>query len=182
MKSHNIIYLGIGILALILIMFFYKSYENKAIYMEESIHTAQSDINKEEKRRLDLFINMVDAVESYNEHETNTLVDIIKARNEAKNGSSVPNMGSMINSLTEAYPDLKSNQNYQTLMKEFSLTENRLAEYRGSYNKFVKSYKRYVRSFPNSIFLEMQGYEFQDFNYYKEEVDNSKATNLFKGR
>lgn len=160
-------------------MMMVQSTKNSAITMEETIYEAKAGINKEEKRRIDLFINMVDSVESYNDHESETFTKVVEARNQAKGGT-LGNAGSLINSLTEAYPELKSNENYQILMKEFSITENRIADYKGNYNKMVKAYKSFVRKFPNASFLGWTGYELIDFEYYNDEVDNTKATNLFR--
>lgn len=64
-------------------------------------------------------------------------------------------------------------------MKEFSITENRLADYRDNYNDFVKQYKRYIRKFPVKQFLSMSGYDIQSYKYLEFTVDNKAATNLF---
>lgn len=71
----------------------------------------------------------------------------------------------MITAVAEAYPELKSNENYKTLMNELSMTENMIAEYRSNYNKQIKEYKRYVRKFPTRQFLGLLGYEVQEYYY-----------------
>ena len=70
-------------------------------------------------------------------------------------------------------PELKSNENYKTLMNELSMTENLIAEYRSNYNKQIKEYKRYVRKFPTRMFLDILGYEIQEYQYldYNAAVD-----------
>ena len=84
-----------------------------------------------------------------------------------------------INAVAEAYPDLKSSDNYKQLMNELSITENSIAAYRENYNKQIKEYNRYVRKFPTSILLGITGYEKQNYEYL-DYGDNSKApTNLF---
>ena len=75
--------------------------------------------------------------------------------------------------LLEKFPELKSDENYKTLMNELSMTENLIAEYRSNYNKQIKEYKRYVRKFPTRMFLDILGYEIQEYQYldYNASVD-----------
>lgn len=168
-----------AVLALIVAAFFYsQSVENKAIVLEESIEESHSAIEKEEQRRLDLFTNLVDAIESYNDYESSTMQKIVDARKTAKSGD-VEKASEKLSVVVEQYPDLKSQKNYQTTMQEFSITENRLADYRDNYNDFVKKYKRYVRKFPSKQILSISGYEIRNYNYLNFKVDNTKATNLF---
>lgn len=155
------------------------TYHNKAVGLEEQINTAQSNISKEEQRRVDLFNNLVDAIQSYNKYEQSTLDKIIKARSQANNGN-VENAKLTLNAVVEQYPQLKSQDNYKTAMKEFSITENRLASYRENYNNQVRTYNSFVRSFPASMFLGVTGYVKQNYKYLDFHVDNSQARNLFK--
>ena len=64
-------------------------------------------------------------------------------------------------------------------MNELSMTENLIAEYRSNYNKQVKSYRRYVRAFPQRIFLNMLGYEIQDFKLLDYGATEDAPQNLF---
>lgn len=151
---------------------------NSAINREEQINVAKSNISKEEQRRVDLFNNLVDAIKSYDKYESSTLEKITQARSQANKGN-VEKATVTINAVVEQYPQLKSQDNYKTTMREFSITENRLASYRENYNDQVQSYNRYVRTFPASLYLGMSGYVKQNFQYLDFHVDNSKATNLF---
>ena len=162
MKEKIFYYVVIPVIALAavigLIVLASFSAENSAIGKEESIASAKSGISKEEQRRVDLFSNMVDAVQSYNDHEAETLKHVTDARAKAQSGD-VEGAKSALNVVVEAYPEIKSQVNYSQAMKEFSITENRLAEYRDNYNQSVKTYKRYVRKFPTRLFLSWRGYE-----------------------
>lgn len=80
---------------------------------------------------------------------------------------------------SEAYPELKSNENYKQLMNELSITENMIAEYRSNFNKQVKQYNRYVRKFPTSILLNMTGYEKQAYSYLEYDVSEDAPQDLF---
>ena len=183
MKEKLFYYIVIPVIALAVVIGFIVlvsfSAENSAIGKEESIASAKSGISKEEQRRVDLFSNMVDAVQSYNDHEAETLKHVTDARAKAQSGD-VEGAKSALNIVVEAYPEIKSQANYSQAMKEFSITENRLAEYRDNYNQSVKTYKRYVRKFPTRLFLSWRGYEVSEYEYLDFKVDNSKATNLFK--
>jgi LemA protein len=86
----------------------------------------------------------------------------------------------MIEAVAEAYPDLKAQKNYQELMNELSISENKIADIRKFYNKEVTSYKRFVRQFPNKQILSMMGYEIKDYErleFKNTSVDAPK--NLF---
>lgn len=152
--------------------------QNKAIALEEQVQTAQSDINVQEKRRVDLVYNLADCVMQYDQHEADVLIAIANARNT----TDIDNVSVALNAVAEAYPELQSQPNYKTLMNELSITENLIAEYRSNYNKQVKEYNRYVRKFPTRNFLNMCGYEVQSYSYldYKAPVDAPQ--NLFGDR
>lgn len=78
-------------------------------------------------------------------------------------GNDVDNAELAISAITYDFPELKSSENYQTLMKELALIENTLAQYRENYNDAVKNYNRYVKGFPTRTFLDWTGYEAQTF-------------------
>ena len=165
------------ILIVILGVFFVNSYQNKAIGLEEQIRTANSDIKVQEKRRVDLLYNLVDTVKQYDKHEYNTLKDIVDAR--TSNNGDIGEVTTMINAAAEAYPELKSSDNYKQLMNELSITENMIAEYRSNYNKQIKEYNRYIKKFPNKMFLEMLGYESVEFDYLDYNAPVDAPQNLF---
>lgn len=159
-------------------LFLTKSVENKAIGFEETIATSKASINKEEKRRVDLFSNLVDSIESYNDYESSTMSKIVEARNQSEKGN-IDNAAKELNVVVEKYPNLKSSENYKKAMMEFSVTENRLADYRDNYNVQLKKYNKYLRSFPSKQLLNFQGYEKVKYDYLEFEVDNADALNLF---
>ena len=162
----------------LLLVFMVNGVQNKAIGLEEQIKVADSDIKVQEKRRVDLVYNLVDTVKQYDKHEAETLKDIVEARNNGK--GEIENVTTMINAAAEAYPELKSNENYKQLMNELSITENMIAQYRSNYNKQVKEYNRYVKKFPNKQFLSLLGYEEGNFNYLDYEVTADAPQNLFE--
>lgn len=167
--------IGAGVIAVILLCIFgVQSSQNKAISLEEQVSTASSDIKVQEKRRVDLVYNLADCVKQYDKHEAETLTAIVDGRGST---GDIENVTTAISAVTEAYPELKSNENYKELMNELSMTENLIAEYRSNYNKQIKEYKRYVRKFPARMFLDFLGYEVQEYTYldYDAPVDAPKS-------
>ena len=163
--------IGAGVIAVILLCIFgVQSSQNRAIALEEQVNTASSDIKVQEKRRVDLVYNLADCVKQYDKHEADTLKAIVEGRGST---GDIENVTTAITAVSEAYPELKSNENYEHLMTELSMTENLIAEYRSNYNKQIKEYNRYVRKFPTRMFLDMLGYEMQDYTYldYNAPVD-----------
>lgn len=167
MKSKNtgwkvaLIIIAIIVAVGLMAVFGVQSYMNRAISMEEQVSTAKSDVNVQEKRRVDLLGNLVDCVKNYDKHEYETLKVIVDGR--LSDDDKVAEIKTSIKAVSEAYPELKSNENYKQLMNELATTENLIANYRENYNKQVKTYNNYVRAFPQRVFLNFLGYEKQDY-------------------
>ena len=174
----TLIMIAIIITTILLGIFVFQGVQNKAISLEEQIYTAQSDIDIQQKRRADLIPNLVDCIKEYDKHEYQTLMDVVNARG-ADSDKSVTEIQTMINAVAEAYPELKSNENYKELMNELAATENLIANYRNNYNKWIKSYNQYVRKFPNKQILNALGYEVMSYTYLKYNASADAPTNLF---
>lgn len=172
------IVVGIVFAIILLIGGLFISSNNKAIFLEEQINAAQADINVAEKRRYDLVFNLVDAVQSYQDYEGETMESIISARNSMEHGD-VEGAQIEITAVAEAYPELKANENYKQLMNELALTENQIAQYRNNYNEQVRSYNKMVRSFPNNIILNILGYEAIDTTYTDYDAPVDAPQDLF---
>lgn len=166
------------VLALIIGISIFSGTYNSVVTLEENINTAQSNISKEEKRRADLFNNLVDAVESYNKFEQSTLEKVIQARAQGNSGQ-IENAQLTLAAVVEAYPELKSQANYQRAMTEFSITENRVADYREQYNEDMRSYNNRVRKFPTNLILAVMGYDKKDFKYLDYQVKENEHRDLF---
>jgi len=135
---------------------------------------AFAQIDVQLKRRHDLIPNLIETAKAYMKHESETLENVIKARNSASEArSSVSpedsvsmgalaaaetslgsSMGSFIG-LSEGYPDLKSNQNMMQLSEELTTTENKVGFSRQAYNDAVTMYNDRCEMFPSSIFAGM---------------------------
>lgn len=170
--------IGVGVIAVVLMIIFgVQGFQNKAINYETQVEEAQSGIKVQEKRRVDLVYNLADCVKQYDKHESETLKAIVDGRTSDK--VDAENITTAINAVSESYPELKSNENYKQLMNELSTTENLIASYRDNYNTQVKTYKRYVRSFPARNFLGMLGYDVQEYESldYDAPVDAPRLWN-----
>ena len=178
MNKRTLIIIGIVVAAVLMIVGIFATTNNRAISLEEQILAADSDIQVQEKRRTDLIYNLVDCVKEYDKHEADTLLAVVEAR---KDGSDVDidEVTTQISVVAEAYPELKSSDNYKELMNELAITENKIAEYRSTYNNQIRAYNKYVRKFPHKQILSLMGYE-TDYKYLQYSEDDKKpVTNLF---
>src|SRR5437762_6867461 len=135
-----VIFLGVGFVLLVVLVSIYNGLVNKRVEMENS----WSQIDVQLKRRYDLIPNLVETVKGYATHERETLEKVIQARNMAMNAHGVAQQAQAENVLSgalkslfavsEAYPDLKANQNFMGLQEELKATENRIGFARQHYN------------------------------------------------
>lgn len=169
--------IAVGVVSVALMcVFVVQSSQNKAFSLEEQVNTAMSDIKVQEQRKVNLVNNLMACVEQYDKHEAETLAMIVGQRSSTGN---IENVSTVFTAVSEAYPELKSNENYKELMIELSTTENLLSEYRSNYNQSIKEYNRFVRKFPTRNFLNMLGYESKDYGYLDYQVSSDTSKNLF---
>jgi LemA protein len=173
-----IIALVIGGIVLLLFMYGVGVY-NTLVRLRNRLENAFSQIEVQLKRRYDLIPNLVETVKGYMKHERETLEAVITARNQAVGGlqaaSAKPGDPSAMHqlagaeaalggalgrlfALSEAYPDLKANQNMAQLTEELTATENKVAFARQAYNDSVMQYNTYRQSFPPVFFANMLGH------------------------
>lgn len=172
-----LIIFSVFIAIILMCIFGIQSAQNRAINLEESIYTADSDIKIQEMARVSKVYNLADCVKQYDSHESETLTSLAESM---RKGNNVDNVQTAIAAVTYAYPELKSSENYQTLMKELALIENTLAQYRENYNNCVNQYNRYVKGFPTRIFLSWTGYEKKEFKRLDYQAPVEAPTGLFK--
>ena len=167
--------IGIGAFIGLLLFWFFviQGVKNQAISYEESIKQTYSYVKAEEQRRLDLIPNLVECVRAYSEYEYKTTLELVKARSGDGNIDSIAHscegdllsreVQDKISVVVERYPDLKAQKNYQDLMNELSITENRIVSVRKAYNQEVTRYKSFVRQFPSKQLLKLTDYEVIDY-------------------
>jgi LemA protein len=138
---------------------------------EEQVNAAWGNVQSEYQRRADLVPNLVRTVERYAQQEKGVLVDVTNARANASRiqlnagdlsdpakvaafNQAQTQLGSSLGRLlatVEAYPDLKSNQNFLALQSQLEGTENSILVSRRDYNEAVRSYNTTIRTFPDAI-------------------------------
>lgn len=165
--------LGIVLLIVLAAVVFYLiATYNRLVALRNRFKNAFSQIDVQLKRRYDLIPNLVETARAYMEHERETLEAVIKARNAAAaagqraaadpaDAGAVQGLASAEQALSgvlsrffalsEAYPDLKANQNMMQLSEELTSTENRIAFARQSYNDAVTHYNTARESFPANL-------------------------------
>lgn len=157
----------LGILAFL--AFLVISTYNRLVYLRQQAQEAWSAIETELRRRYDLIPNLVQVVREYAGHERGTLEEVIRARNSAvshiespesitKNEQALTGALKQIFALSEAYPDLKANQNFQQLQNQLSDTETRLSQARRFYNACVRDLNTAIESFPSVLIARPMGF------------------------
>ena len=151
---------------------------NGMVNVEEQATTEWAKVQSAYQRRADLIPNLVETVKGYASHEKQTLEDVVNARAKATSinvnaenlsaeqlqqfqaaqGELSQALGRLI-AVSEAYPDLKANENFRDLQVQLEGTENRINEARNTYNKKVQNYNVAIRRFPNSLVSGMFGFE-----------------------
>ena len=156
----------------VLILFVVGIYNN-LVSLKLRVENAWAQIDTQLKRRFDLIPNLVETVKGYAKHEEETLEKVIAARNKLTAGGSVNEVANASNevsnclksifALSEAYPDLKANENFNSLQVELSGTEDKIAFARQFYNDTVQKYNESIAVFPNSIVANMFKFTAKDF-------------------
>lgn len=172
-----------GLIAIIVIVLIvlviggqYVGVRNTLVAKNESVKSAWSQVDVVLQRRADLIPNLVETVKAYAQQEQTVFGEIARARSAllsaqnpaqkiAANGQLDGALGRLL-ALTENYPQLKSNENFQRLQDELAGTENRIAVERKRYNDTLQDYNTYVQSFPNNLYGGLSGFKPNDA-YFK---------------
>ena len=146
---------------------------NGLVALRQRANQAFADIDVQLKQRHDLIPNLVETVKGYASHERGTLEAVVQARNAAIAAPGVEQKVAAENMLTgalrqlfalsEAYPDLKANTNFQQLQMELSDIENKLAASRRFFNTAVQEYNTGIEPFPAALFASAFGFQHRTF-------------------
>lgn len=140
---------------------------------------AWHSIDNQLKRRKDLIPNLIEITKGYAKYESETLEQIINARNNnvkdiANNSAKISNSINKLLAISESYPDLKANKSFENLQIELVGTEDKIAFARQFYNDCVYRYNNIIMSFPNNILANIFGFTEKDFF----EVTNEEKENV----
>lgn len=185
MKNKGIIYV-LGILLAIILLggcSVVGTY-NGLVSEQTKVEQAQADVATALQRRSDLIGNLVESVKGQMNHETEVFTQIAEARAKIGTGSvtskenqeaqgELSSAISRLISLTENYPELKSNQNVEQLMTELAGSENRIFVARKDYNQVATEYNQKLRSFPTVLLANMMN--FKEAETFKESEEAKTA-------
>ena len=154
---------------------------NSMVESEEVVTTTWSNVETQYQRRADLIPNLVSTVKGYAKHESETLEAVIAARSkatqitvdptnlteeklqeyQAAQGAITSALGRLL-AISENYPDLKANEQFQELQAQLEGTENRITVARKEFNEAVQGYNLKVRRFPGNIWAGIFGFDAKD--------------------
>ena len=165
---------------------------NGLVKSQESVESAWANVESSYQRRADLIPSLVETVKGYAKHEQETLEGVIEARANATSikidpsnmtpeklqqyqaaQGDVTNALSRLIAVSEAYPDLKANENFKDLQTQLEGTENRINKARNDFNEVAKQYNTKRRTFPTSIIASIFG--FGDKPYFQAQEGADKA-------
>lgn len=165
---------------------------NGLVTEQENVETAWSNVETQYQRRADLIPNLVATVKGYAAHESSTLEAVVAARTKATSinidpekvtpeqlaeyqaaqGELSQTLGRLL-AITEAYPDLKANENFRDLQTQLEGTENRITVARTAFNETAKAYNTRIRRFPTNIVAGIFGFDKKP--YFEAEAGAEKA-------
>lgn len=188
-KSTIIILVVLGVLVVWAI-----SGYNGLVAADEAVSTAWSNVENQYQRRADLIPNLVNTVKGYAAHEQETLNAVTEARTratqitvsadeltpeklqeyQAAQGEVGAALGRLL-AITEAYPELKANENFLELQAQLEGTENRISVERRNFNDAARQYNTSRRSFPNNLLAGMFGFEERPYFASNEGAEQAPA-------
>ena len=173
--------LWIILIIVVLLILFIISVYNSLVTLRQRVKNAFGQMDVQLQRRFDLIPNLVECVKGYMTHESDTLAKVTELRTawagaktvdeKAKLDNELSNTLKTIMAVAEAYPDLKANQNFESLQNELTETEDKISYSRQFYNDTVTKYNTKLELFPSNIVAGM-------FHFTAEslfEVDSAEA-------
>ena len=176
----------IVIVLVALVVLWVISVQRKLVEKDELCKNALSQIGVQQASRWDALTALVELVKSYNEHEYNTLRDVIAQRKNITGESTVAEAQAQeqvltglvrnINLVAEQYPELKANENYAKAMDSVNLYENQVRLSRMTFNDTVTKFNKEIRQFPTSLVAGLLGFKTRD--YLDEAVGKSDMPSM----
>lgn len=181
----NYIVIAIVVVLVLLILYVIGTY-NGLVSLRNKKDDQWSQIDVQLKRRADLIPNLVEIVKEYAKHESETLEKVIEARNtymtaktpeeEMKASGEVTQALNKLLALSEAYPELKANQNFLGLQQDVSDTEDKISYARQFYNDSVLTYNNKVQMFPSNIIAGM--FNFTKASFFEVSDSDKEAPKI----
>ena len=182
------ILIAVGVV--VVFVFVCISIYNGIVARNNEAKNAWSQIDVQLKRRYDLIPNLVETVKGYMKHERETLDAVVRARQQCVDASKAGNIGELARAegalsgslrglfaVSEAYPDLKSNQNMMQLQEELTSTENRIGFARQAYNDAAMRLNNALEQFPSSLIAGFGKFKQLEF-FQVESPEEKKAVKV----
>ena len=173
----------IAIVVVVLILLYVVSTYNTLVRLRNRVRDQWAQIEVQLQRRFDLIPNIVETVKGYAKHENNTLKGVVEARNkfnvastpedEMKASNELTGAVRQLFALSEAYPELKANQNFIELQKSLEETENKISTSRQFYNDTALTLNNKVEMFPSNIIAKLFGFKKEAFFEAEPEAKNA---------
>jgi LemA protein len=180
-----LILLIVIIVVVVLLVGFVAGIYNSLVKLNERVNEAWSDITVQLKYRADLIPNVVETVKGYAKHEKETFKMVTEARTAAMGAKTVKQAAEAekemqtalgkIFAIAEAYPELKANENFQTLQTQLQDVEDKIQAARRFYNAGAKDLNTKIKTFPTNIVNSMIGH-FKTRDYF--EVDDAEKAKI----
>ena len=171
---------------IILIVFYIIGIYNKLVNARNKVNDQFAQIDVQLKRRSDMIPNLVETVKGYTKHEEKTLKEVVEARNKMNTANGINEELEASNQITgalnklfalsEAYPDLKANENFMSLQQDLKETEDKLSYARSFYNDTVLNYNNLREQFPSNIIAEL--FNFGKIEFFKTEDKEKEVPNV----
>lgn len=178
MNTGTIILVAVIIIAVIILLYVVSTH-NKLVELRNRVKDQWAQIDVQLKRRFDLIPNLVETVKGYTKHESETLENVVKARNtylqastpedQIKANNELSNVVSKLFALSESYPELKANTNFMQMQEDLKDVENKIASARQFYNDTVLQYNNKIEMFPSNLIAGI-------FNFKKETFFEAAAS------
>lgn len=165
----------LGVLVLIVLAVFVTGIViyNRLVKLKNTVQSSWSDIDVLLKKRYNLVDNLVETVKGYASHEKKTLEGVTEARAKAMQAEGPAQKAEAENmftstlkslfALSEAYPDLKANQNFLELQKQLVEIEDNIEYARRYYNAVVRDYNTMTEAFPSNLIASSFGFQKAEF-------------------
>jgi len=178
----------IAIIVVVLLVLWIISVQRKLVNQDELCQNAMSTIGVQQESRWDALTGMVELIKSYNEHEYNTLRDVIAQRRPIDGNSTAEEadaqetlmgqVASRLNVVIEQYPDIKANENYGKAMDAVDKYTNMVRTSKMVYNDTATKYNKLIRQIPDSIVASLFGFKTREYLKTEEKKTDMPSLKL----
>ncbi|BDR56059.1 LemA family protein [Xylocopilactobacillus apis] len=187
------LWIGIPVVIVLMLIFSVIGTYNSLAKSKQNVDAQWSQVENVMQRRYDLIPNLVNAVKGSMKQEQKVFGEIAEARKSYGNATTASDklkadakinssVGTLINAIGENYPQLKSNDNVNSLMTQLEGSENRISVERRRYNESIQTYNNSIVTFPKNMVAGMLGYHKMDYYKADSKAQNAPKVDLDTGK